>query len=245
MLTLSLILAALIGLALGVFGSGGSIITMPVLVYVAHVSPHEAVGMSLFIVGATSLFGTAVNLRRRNFDFRAVLFFASSGILGSFLVARLTHRVPGHVLLILFGVLMLVTGARMLLASPRASHVHTCKPGRCLGVGIAVGLLTGFLGVGGGFLILPALVLFAGLEIKVAVGTSLAIISANSFAGLVGQLRFASFNWPLTLAFVCSALLGMPIGLALSKRVSSQRLAHSFAGIIILLGVFLVIRNST
>ncbi len=244
MLALSLTLAALIGLSLGLLGSGGSIITMPVLVYVAGVSPHQAVGMSLFIVGTTSLLGTAVNLRRGSFDLRAAVFFAVSGILGSYLGARLTHQVPGQVLLLLFGVLMLVAGTRMLMTSPQASPGCVCEPVRCLGIGLAVGLLTGFLGVGGGFVILPALVLFAGLEMKTAVGTSLAVIATNSFAGLIGQLQFVSFQWPLTLAFVGSALLGMFAGLALSTRISSRRLRHSFGWIIILLGAFLVIRNS-
>jgi uncharacterized membrane protein YfcA len=244
MLAIALILAALIGLSLGLLGSGGSIITVPVLVYVAGVSPHQAVGMSLFIVGATSLLGAAVNIRRGSFDLRAAFFFAVSGIAGAWLGARLTHRVPGRVLLLTFGALMLIAGGRLLLGRPLRSQAGTCRPLRCLGVGAGVGLLTGFLGVGGGFLILPALVLFAGLEMKVAIGTSLAVIAANSFAGLIGQLHFVEFDWPLTLAFVSSAVLGMAAGLGLNRRVSSRGLTRAFAGIIILLGVFLVLRNS-
>ena len=244
MLAIALILAALIGLSLGLLGSGGSIITVPVLVYVARVSPHQAVGMSLFIVGATSTLGAAVNVRRGSFNLRAAFFFALSGIAGAWLGARLTHRVPGRVLLLLFGVLMLIAGGRMLLGRPLHSGASACRPLRCLGVGGGVGLLTGFLGVGGGFLILPALVLFAGLEMKVAVGTSLAVIATNSFAGLLGQLHFVTFDWPLTLAFVGSAVLGMAAGLGLNKRVSSRDLARAFAGIILLLGVFLILRNS-
>lgn len=243
MFLLAVTLAGLIGISLGLLGSGGSIITLPVLVYVAGMSPHEAVGMSLLIVGTTSALGATVNLRSGNLDFQAALFFAVSGVLGALLGVRFTHLVSSRVLLLCFGGLMLITGAKMLLG--RAPVLgRQCRPVRCLLVGVAVGILTGFLGVGGGFVILPALVLFAGLEMKVAVGTSLAIISVNSFAGLVGQLQFTRFNWPVTLAFLGAAMLGMVVGLALSSRVSARRLGGAFAWIIVVLGAFLVLKNS-
>jgi len=243
MLGLAVVLAALVGLSLGLLGSGGSIVTLPVLVYAARVPPHQAVGMSLVIVGATSAVGSLVNLRRGAFDLRTGAFFAVTGIVGAFFGAKFTHMVSARVLLLCFGGLMSIVGLRMLLGSQNAPPGRQCRPLRCLVAGVAVGLLTGFLGVGGGFVILPALVLFAGLEMKAAIGTSLAVIAVNSFAGLVGQLHYVQFDWPITLGFLGAALAGMVGGIAVASRVSSQSLRRAFAGSIIVLGAFLLIRN--
>jgi uncharacterized protein len=243
MVPLALVLAALVGLCLGLLGSGGSIVTLPVLVYVARVPAHQAVGMSLVIVGATSAVGSLVNLRRGAFDLRAGAFFAATGIVGAFFGAKFTHMVSARVLLLCFGGLMSVVGLRMVLGSQNAPPGRQCRPLRCLVTGIAVGLLTGFLGVGGGFVILPALVLFAGLEMKAAIGTSLAVIAVNSLAGLVGQLHYVQFDWPVTLGFLGAALAGMVGGSAVASRISSQSLRRAFAGSIIVLGMFLLVRN--
>jgi uncharacterized membrane protein YfcA len=243
MLAVALILATLIGLSLGLLGSGGSIVTLPVLVYVARVPAHEAVGMSLLVVGGASALGSLINLRRGDFDLRAGFFFAVSGIVGAFIGSKFTHMVSARVLLLCFGALMLVTGVRMLFGSEVASPGRQCRPWRCLASGVAVGVLTGFLGVGGGFIILPALVLFAGLEMKTAIGTSLAVIATNSFAGLLGKLRFVEFEWPLTVAFLAVAMVGMLGGLALASRFSSQVLRRAFAWVILTLGGFLLLKN--
>lgn len=244
MLVLALMLAALIGLSLGLLGSGGSIITLPVLVYVALVPAHAAVGMSLVIVGATSVLGALVNLRRGDFDLRAAAFFALSGVVGAFVGSKFTHLVSARVLLLCFGALMAVVGVRMLVRNGETTAGVKCKPVRCLATGSAVGLLTGFLGVGGGFVILPALVLFAGLEMKSAIGTSLAVIAVNSFAGFVGQLQFVQIDWLLTLAFVAAAASGMVGGLFLTRRISSVALRRSFAWLVLALGLFVVVKNS-
>jgi uncharacterized protein len=243
MLAVALILATLIGLSLGLLGSGGSIVTLPVLVYVARVPAHEAVGMSLLVVGGASALGSLIKLRRGDFDLRAGFFFAVSGIVGAFIGSKFTHVVSARVLLLCFGALMLVTGVRMLFGNEVAYPGRKCRPWRCLASGVAVGVLTGFLGVGGGFIILPALVLFAGLEMKTAIGTSLAVIATNSFAGLLGQLRFVEFEWPLTVAFLAAAMVGMLGGLALASRFSSQVLRRAFAWIILTLGGFLLLKN--
>jgi uncharacterized protein len=243
MLALALVLATLVGLCLGLLGSGGSIVTLPVLVYVARVPTHAAVGMSLVIVGATSAAGSLIHLRRGAFDLRVGAFFAATGIVGAFFGAKFTHMVSARVLLLCFGGLMSIVGLRMLLGSQDAPPGRQCRPLRCLVTGVAVGLLTGFLGVGGGFVILPALVLFAGLEMKAAVGTSLAVIAVNSFAGLLGQLHYVQFDWPITLGFLGAALVGMVGGIAVASRISSRSLRRAFAGSIIVLGIFLLIRN--
>jgi uncharacterized membrane protein YfcA len=244
MVLFSLLLAALIGISLGVLGSGGSIVTMPVLVYAAGVPPQRAVGMSLVIVGATSLAGAVANLRRGSFAPRAAVFFILSGMAGSVFGARFTHWVTGRTLLLLFGITMLAAGVKMLLSSPAPPEASRCRPGRCLLAGLLVGVLTGFLGVGGGFLILPALVMFGGIEMKSAVGTSLAIIAANSFAGLAGHLSGVNLDWGLTLAFGLSALAGMAVGLVIVGRVSAERLSRGFAWTVIVVGVFLLLKNA-
>ena len=243
MLAFALILAALIGLSLGLLGSGGSIVTLPMLVYIARVPPHEAVGMSLLIVGTTSALGSIFNLRRGDFDLRAGAFFAATGIVGAFIGSKFTHLVSARVLLLCFGALMSVVGLRMLSGNQTAPPGRQCRPLRCLAAGVAVGLLTGFLGVGGGFVILPALVLFAGLEMKAAVGTSLAVIAVNSFSGLLGQLRYVQFEWGLTLGFLAAAAIGMLGGLTLAIRISSGSLRRAFAWSIIALGTFLLLKN--
>ena len=240
MLILALILALLIGLSLGLLGSGGSIITLPVLVYVAGIPAHEAVGMSLVVVGGTSAVGSLLNARRGSFDWKAGAFFAVSGMAGAFVGAKFTHLVSAPVLLLLFGALMLVVGARMLLKNETDTLPRQCRFWRCLGAGVTVGMLTGFLGVGGGFLILPALVLFAGLEMKTAIGTSLAIIGLNCLGGLIGQLRYINLNWFLTLAFLAAAIAGMFAGTALTGRLSASATRRGFAWCAMLLGLALV-----
>ena len=242
-LALALTLAALIGASLGLLGSGGSIITLPVLVYVAGIPAQLAVGMSLVIVGGTSSLGALLNMRRGAFNFRAAAFFSLSGMAGAFVGAKFTHLVSASVLLLLFGVLMLVAGTRMLRNGATTMPSHQCRPSRCLAAGIAVGILTGFLGVGGGFLILPALVLFAGLDMKPAIGTSLAVIAVNCLGGLIGQLRYVNFDWPLTLAFLGVSIVGMLAGTALASRMPSMLLRRGFVWCVVLLGIALIGRN--
>ncbi len=243
MIPLAFALAALIGLSLGLLGSGGSIITLPVLVYVAGVPAQPAVGMSLVIVGGTSALGGALNWRRGVFDWRAAGFFALSGMAGALLGARFTHLVSGPVLLLLFGGLMMVVGAQMLRGREARVRSHECRPARCLVTGVTVGALTGFLGVGGGFLIVPALVLAAGLEMKPAIGTSLAIIAVNCLGGLMGQLRYTSFDWVLTVGFLIAAMVGMLAGVALTARLSGQALRRAFGWCVVGLGGLLVVMN--
>lgn len=243
MFTFALVLAALIGLSLGLLGSGGSIVTLPVLVYVAHIPVQQAVGMSLVIVGGTSALGTLLNLRQGAFDWRAAAFFSVSGMVGAFIGAKFTHLVSAPMLMFLFGALMLVVGIRLLRTGELKTVAHECRPVRCLAIGVAVGVLTGFLGVGGGFLILPALVLFAGLEMKPAVGTSLAIIAVNCVGGLIGQLRYANFDWRLTLGFLLAAIAGMFAGAALANKLPAAALRRGFAWCVILLGLGLIAGN--
>lgn len=184
----ALLLALLIGLSLGLLGSGGSIITLPVMVYVAGIPVNQAVGMSLVVVGGTSAVGSYLRFRSGEFAGRPAAIFALSGMLGAFWGAKLTHLMKPSVLMLLFGILMVIVGTALVRKRPAETGIKSCSLSRCLVAGIAVGVMTGFLGVGGGFLILPALMLFAGVEMKPAIGTSLAIIAFNSFAGVAGHV---------------------------------------------------------
>jgi hypothetical protein len=148
----------------------------------------------------------------------------------------LTHLVSGGTLMAIFAALMLLAGWRMLAPVGEAAEPGTCRIPRCAAIGLAVGVLTGFLGIGGGFLIVPALVLAAGLEMKRAVPTSLAIIAFNAAGGLAGQLRVAAFDWALTAAFLGSALIGMIGGSMMTTRISGVALRRGFAWAVIALG---------
>jgi hypothetical protein len=233
----ALALAAAIGVSLGAFGAGGSIITLPVLVYVAGIPAHTAISMSLVIVGATSLFGAYLHYRHGQVYARAVRMLGSAGMVGAFLGSSLTHLVSENVLMLAFALLMLGSGTAMLRRKPDANLLPRCSPPRCLSIGAAVGVMTGFLGVGGGFLIVPALIIFGGLAPKTAVGSSLAIIGLNSAAGLLGHLRYADVDWRLTSAFLAVAVAGMAMGARICTQISQQALQRTFAWFIIAVAV--------
>jgi uncharacterized membrane protein YfcA len=235
-LILALLLAVLIGVSLGTLGSGGSIITMPVLVYVAGVPAHTAVGMSLVIVGATAAAGSWLQSRRVGLEARAAAIFAVTGAAGAYGGAQLTPLVGSATLMGIFAVLMLLAGWRMLAARADPPAPRKCRVWRCAVTGLALGVLTGFLGIGGGFLIVPALVLAAGLDMKRAVPTSLAIIACNAAGGLAGQARQAAFDWGLTAAFLGLALTGMVGGSMITRHVAGDRLRRGFGWAVIALG---------
>ena len=159
---IGLLLSAGIGLSLGLIGGGGSILTVPILVYLLAVSPHDAVGMSLAVVGGTSIFGAALHWKRGNVDLNSGLLFGISGIVGALLGSPLTKLVSANLLLLIFGLLMLVVAVTMIVRKGRSLDETEHKPHPVQGIlsGLGVGVLTGFLGVGGGFLIVPALILF-------------------------------------------------------------------------------------
>jgi len=237
-----MVLAVLIGIFLGVLGSGGSIVTLPVLVYVAHVPAKQAVGMSMAIVGAASLFGAVIHWRRGNVAPKAALIFSATGMAGAFLGSTGTHLLSKQTLLLLFAGVMLIVGLFMLRA-PRLDQSKVCHIPRCLVVGFIVGILTGFLGVGGGFLIVPALMLTAGLNPRMAGGTSLAVIALNSTTGLLGQLRYVSIDWSLLAGFLLFAFVGMLAGIAAARQLREKVLRNVFAIALIVLAVVLALLN--
>ncbi len=234
---LALFLAVIVGVSLGLLGSGGSIVMLPVLVYVAAVPAPQAVSMSLAIVGGTSLIGAYLHYRQGHFPAKATAIFSLSGAVGAYVSSPLTHLVSQQVVMFLFSGLMLVVGGAMLHGRAESKGKHECHVVRCLLIGCGVGVLTGFLGVGGGFLIVPALVLFAGIETNKAVGVSLAVIAFNSAFGLLGHLREGAIDWQLTGSFLLAAALGMAVGSWFSSKISQQRLKQVFAWVVVVMAV--------
>lgn len=259
------ILAILAGLAtgvvLGLFGSGGSIIALPALLYLLHVEPKSAIAMSLGVVGVTATITAIDNWRRGNVVPRVALVFGLFGVMGTFAGARLGLLTPVVIQLGLFALVMYAAAWRMLKpvklnpAQPvpaaadsvvAFSHCHDFfSP--CMGHialhGIGVGVLTGLVGVGGGFLIVPALVLLSGIPMKQAVGTSLAIVAAKSYAGFAGYLGGVPIDYALMGAFTAVTVVGSFIGTRLAGHVSQAGLKKAFAWFLVVVASYILLKS--
>ena len=246
-MTLAAGLAALaVGLVLGLVGSGGSIITVPVLVYVVGLPDRVAIASSLGIVGAIAAFGAGVAAKQRRVDSASALWFSAAGIPGTLVGARLATMVTGAVQLNVFASVMLV--AAILMWRPPA-HTEIRRVRRrtvvrlsLLGVyGVALGATSGFIGAGGGFLIVPALVVLVGLRLREAIGTSLVVIASNA---LVGFWRYhevlassgLTLDWTIIAAFAALGIGGSAIGLAVGARAPQGALRRAFAVMLLVIG---------
>ena len=242
-------LFVLVGLTIGLLGGGGSILTVPLLVYLGGLEAKNAATTSLFVVGVTSSFGLAPYLRRCLVDVRVATAFGPVSMLGAFVGGALARHLSDTLLLGLFAVMMLGTSAAMLRRprlwspAPPAERGAESSGRRVLGLGIlgaVVGVLTGLVGAGGGFMVVPALVLFGGLEMRRAVATSLALVCLNSAAGLAGHLSHASVDWKLAFTLSATAATGALAGSVLSNRIPGERLRRSFAAFVATLGVLVL-----
>ncbi len=233
-----------IGLSLGLLGGGGSILTVPALVYVVGQSPQVAITASLAIVGANSALGAFFHRAQGTLNWRLALIFGGVGMVTSYLAAGLSKLFAPTLLLIAFAVLMLLIGGLMIFRRAASNERHTQRGWPVVLIsGAGVGLLTGLLGVGGGFLIVPALVLLVGVPMQQAVGTSLIVIAMNSLAGLLGHLGGASLDLTLILTFVLAGLVGTLAGARLVERLPATRLRQLFALFVIGLALFLLVDN--
>ncbi|MCS7055694.1 MAG: sulfite exporter TauE/SafE family protein [Thermoflexales bacterium] len=241
---LQLALGFAIGLSLGLLGGGGSILTVPALVYVMGYHPGAAVTASLAIVGVNSLSGVLVHRRQGTLNWQVALVFGGVGMITAYFAARLSHSFPPLVLMMAFALLMLVVGG-MMLRGRRAGSAQGEPRGLAttLAAGAGVGLLTGFLGVGGGFLIVPALVMLVGLPMPVAVGTSLLVIAMNSLSGLLGHLNGAALDWQLIALFATAGIAGAFVGSKLTRLIHPDRLRQAFGIFVILLAIYLLYDN--
>lgn len=242
--------AIAIGISLGLLGSGGSILTVPVLVYLLGQDEKLAIAGSLGIVGTVALVASLQHLRRGQVDGRAVLLFGVPGMLGTYLGAWLAAYVPGVVQLTLFAIVMLLA-AWLMLRPPRLDipAVETRRSAIKIGIdGLAVGVLTGLVGVGGGFLIVPALVLLGGLTMHRAVATSLVIIAMKSYSGFwkyldVLEQQDLGLDWQALGLVTALAIGGSVAGSVLARRLPQQRLRRVFAVFLLIMGVYILARN--
>jgi len=243
----------LIGLSLGALGGGGSILTVPALVYVLGQSPHQATTASLLVVGIAAVAGAVTHARAGRAGLRTGAVFGTLGIAGSYAGSLASAAVPANLLLAGFGVLMLTVAALMILRrrgpGPAAHGDHLRGGARHVIVVAAaatgVGLVTGFFGVGGGFVIVPALVLALGFDMPTAAGTSLVVIAVDSAAALAARAGHAGFalDWALVTAFTAAAVLGTLAGTRLAGRVNPQRLSAAFTILIIAVAGYTLARS--
>lgn len=231
MIGLAIGLAVFVGIALGLLGGGGSILTVPLLAYVAGMDAKEAIATSLLVVGVTSLVGAVSHARAGRVQWRTGLIFGAAGMAGAYAGGILARFIPGTVLLIGFAVMMIATAVAMLRGRKNvktAENGHRLPVPKIVAEGLVVGLVTGLVGAGGGFLVVPALALLGGLPMPVAVGTSLIVIGMKSFAGLGGYLSSVQINWSVALAVTAAAVLGSLVGTRLTALVNPDMLRKTF-----------------
>ncbi|MFJ8113886.1 sulfite exporter TauE/SafE family protein [Streptomyces sp. NPDC096132] len=232
----------LIGASLGVLGGGGSILTVPILIYLAGLETKEAIATSLFVVGVTSAAGVVSHARAGRVRWRTGLLFGLAGMTGAYAGGRLAEFIPGTVLLIAFALMMIATAVAMIRGrrqAPKKVH-HELPVLHVLLDGIVVGLVTGLVGAGGGFLVVPALALLGGLPMTVAVGTSLLVISMKSFAGLAGYLAGVHIDWGFAALVTATAVVGSLLGGLLAGRIPQEALRKSFGWFVAVMGVFVL-----
>ena len=249
MLILVGLLATIVGISLGLLGGGGSILVVPLLKYVAGASAHEAVAASLLVVGTTAAFGAWQHARAGRIDWKAAAQFAPGTMLGAWAGGKAAGWIAGPVLLLLFAGMMAVASISMIRgkrapASRGAARSGLRRASLIVAQGLGVGFFTGLVGAGGGFLIVPALVLLGGLGMHVAVGTSLAVIAVNSFAGFAGHASHTPIEWPLVAVVTLGSLAGTLVGTALVARVRAHHLQTAFGWFVLVMAAYIGWRES-
>ena len=237
-IVLALIFGVVIGALLGLLGGGGSIMAVPVLVYALGLGVDQAILIALIVIAAASAVGVLPKARAGQVQWRLAGVFAAVGVPATFAGSAIGDLLPQTVILIGFAAVMVLAGVRMLTDTGNTGAAcevgdsginwRRCAP-RSIPVGVVVGLMTGLFGVGGGFLIIPALVMMLGVEMSIAVGTSLLIITANSAAGVLSHAHDADVDWALTAAFSGTALIAALVAGHLGTRLDDNRLQHWFA----------------
>ncbi|HPH37199.1 MAG TPA: sulfite exporter TauE/SafE family protein [Sediminibacterium sp.] len=262
MVIIGFLLAALVGISLGLIGSGGSILTVPILVYVMGVDPVLATAYSLFIVGSTALVGGVQSAIQKRVDFKTVLIFGVPSIAAVYATRLwLVPLIPAEIvsigglvitksiaLMLLFAVVMILASVSMIRPGKKAvtdeSAPMVYNYPMILLEGAVLGILTGLVGAGGGFLIIPALVLLAKMPMKLAVGTSLFIIAAKSLIGFTGDLQGAQvIDWKLLLTFTAFAVIGIFGGIILSKKIPGEKLKKAFGWFVLVMGIYIIIKE--
>lgn len=234
------------GMFFGVFGAGGSILLVPILVYVLNLPVKMALGMSLLILVLTGGIATLAHARSRNVSWKIGLRWAAAGILGAYVGGRVAEHVPEKVLLMIFAVVVVSASVAMIRRrmpdTQRVPVTHVDLP-KVIAVGFLLGCFTGMIGVGGGFLIVPALVLVCGLDVKLAIGTSLLVITINSLGGFIGFAAHEDFPAGLTATVAVLTAAGAFVGERLGKPLPSHRLRPAFGVFLLLVGAAMAVQN--
>jgi len=252
--------ALLVGLVLGLIGGGGSILTVPILVYLLGFNPILATAYSLFVVGSTASVGTIRNIRKRHIDFKTAIVFAIPSIITVYMVRRLVIPNLPEVMLsigqfqltnalfimLLFAFIMFLAGWSMIKSKPIAQdqQIKTFDKSHYFAIitqATGVGVLAGLVGAGGGFLIVPALVLLVKLPIKKAISTSLFIIAIQSLIGFTGDIKTLDIDWEFLLIFTLLSIIGIFIGLSIAKKISAKRLRTGFGYFTIIMALVILI----
>jgi uncharacterized membrane protein YfcA len=261
MIIFGFLLSVLIGISLGLIGGGGSILTVPVLVYVFSVDPVVATGYSLFIVGATSAVGSVNFFRSKLVNIKTAIVFGIPSIAAVYFTrAFIVPLIPNTLftigqfemtksifLMVLFAILMIAASYSMIRKSKGNLEESTTQVFNYPLIfieGSVVGVLTGLVGAGGGFLIIPALVVLSKLPMKEAVGTSLVIIAAKSLIGFTGELGHVNLDWQLLLSVTSAAIIGIFIGSTLSKRIDGAKLKPAFGWFVLVMGIYIIIKET-
>ncbi len=247
---LTLSLSIIIGLLLGLLGGGGSILTVPMLVYLLKVDPKTAIATAFVVIGSSSLIALIPHAKRAAVCWKSGLSFGLSGMLGAFSGGRLATHFPNDLLMLFFGVICLLTGLLMMRGNQHQPSTNQAEPIRLCPLklpllkllinGFLVGGLTGIVGIGGGFIIVPALTLLVGLTLQGAIGTSLLVIAMNSAAGLIGYSSQISLDLELTLLITAGTVFGSLVGGYLSNYLPAQTLKRSFGILVILVALYVL-----
>ncbi len=257
-------LALLVGISLGLIGGGGSILMVPILVYIMGVNPVLATSYSLFIVGSTSMIGAVNNYRKGFVNIKTVLLFGLSSITTVFFTRKVILPTIPHVLfstsyftitqpvatMVLFAVLMLVASTAMIRNNKEVPYLNdTVIPNdhrlvKLLLYGVLIGLVTGFLGAGGGFLLIPVLVLILKMPMKQAIGTSLLIIALNSLIGFTGDIGHFIIDWKFLLVITAIAIAGIFVGGVLAKKIEGYKLKKAFGWFVLIMGIYIIIKET-
>lgn len=260
---LGYIASVIIGISLGLIGGGGSILTVPVLVYLFNIPPITATAYSLFIVGITSFVGVFPKYKQDLISIKTAIIFGIPSVITVFMTRKfILPAIPEQLfvvaefeitrsllMLVLFAVLMIVAAISMIRSEPCIDcddDIQKFNYPLILAEGIVVGLLTGLVGAGGGFLIIPALVILSRLPIKKAVGTSLLIIAVKSVAGFTGDVLTVpeNINWIFLLVITALAVIGIYIGNILSKKIDGERLKRGFGWSVLIMGIYIIIKET-
>jgi hypothetical protein len=247
MLAIAALLSVVMGVTLGVLGGGGSIMTLPILVYLLALPTKSAVATSLLVVGATSLLGLVLHARAGNVQWRIGSVFAAFAMVGAYVGGFGAQYVAGAILLGLFTTLMLVTGVAMLRGRKAPDPTAEPKPisvPKIAAEGLVVGLVTGLVGAGGGFLVVPALVLLGGLSMQHAIGTSLFVIALKSFAGFAGYASHVTVDYTIAGLVIGAALFGAVFGVRLAQQIEAAKLRKGFAWFVLVMGAFMVYKQA-